>query len=134
MSRVLIFLSWATYTAERFTFLESCPCAIPLFLLLLKNCQFLSFICRVLGLFGRHRTETYSFTSGKRRFMGINENQQEIRTQGSFTFCLSLRGCICFLTSLFISVRFSLLTGYLKTVSSGTLPIMTETLVSDSQF
>lgn len=66
--------------------------------------------------------------------MGLNENQQELRIQGSYTFCLSLRGCICFLTSLFISVRFSLPTGYLKTVSFGTWPIMTETLVSDSQF
>lgn len=96
VSRVLILcvsLVLATYTAGRFIFLGSWACAIPLFLLLLKNYQFLCFICCCIRV-----VQEALALSLILRLVGLNENQQEIRIQGGCTFSLPLRGHICFLT------------------------------------
>lgn len=54
---------------------SSCLCS--------RTVDFCALSTAILGLFGRQGTETYSFTAGKRRFIELNERQQEIRLQGS---------------------------------------------------
>lgn len=121
--RVLIlcgFLIWATYTAAgRLIFLGSCVCPTPL----PAFAQELSVSVLYLDHISQGCLEgkASSFTSGKRRFLGRNESQQEIRTQGSPTLCSSQGPHeFSYLRRAFFSVPIcwvlSLLTGCLKTI------------------